>query len=692
MKNTKVIALLIAVLLISSAFGMLVTTVHSSQPPFVEPDYVAVKDTPKMARSPVVIEDPIVPDPTPYYNIGDVATWIYANTYLGGYYTRQFRLVDITANAELWLSATGFGWPTGDPRATPTILPNETQFLINEFENHIYPIDLNYFGTPMVRDGNGAAFGPPGYFNGSSRVVILVMNIRDKNYYVPTYPYYVAGYFDSGITYFTGRNVVTIDSYAWERRLGPLNSQWNTYPNGTQIYVNRPYVYDSTLAHEFQHLIHADWNPSDPAFMNEGCSMYAEYVNGFGIDPSYINSYFYTPSNSLTDWGDQGDNNILADYGESALWTIYLSDHFGGSNFIKHFVQAGIPGIDGVNAALTFFGYKKTTFDTVFHDWRIANIIHADQPGQGRYNYTSIDLADPSIIPINVFPESGVPVPQTDATTAFRPPPNGTITILGLPTGSTRLGPYSSDYIKFTDWNKPGFIYFQGDQSAQYGWTFANGVWWSGFGNMMNAQLISQSVHVNSANPALTLVTKYGMETTYDFGFVQISTDNGLTWTSLSNQYTTSNYATDVQAIINNMPGLNDYNPDWPNYTTMTFNLTAYAGKDVLINFRYMTDEFTNYEGWFINSATVSGTALTLAPVYPKATFQVTLLYATVVGGKTLYLPLDMWLTKDNKGMTVAFPFKQSYVVMIVSPNMPQGTVDYTFQATTKPIFKFCDP
>jgi bacillopeptidase F (M6 metalloprotease family) len=56
----------------------------------------------------------------------------------------------------------------------------------------------------------------------------------------------------------------------------------------------------------------------------------------------------------------------------------------------------------------------------------------------------------------------------------------------------------------------------------------------------------------------------------------------------------------------------------------MIFDLTAYAGQTVMIGFRYMTDWATTYEGWWINSATVGGTALTLAPVYPSASYQVT--------------------------------------------------------------------
>jgi hypothetical protein len=200
---------------------------------------------------------------------------------------------------------------------------------------------------------------------------------------------------------------------------------------------------------------------------------------------------------------------------------------------------------------------------------------------------------------------------------------------------------------------------------------------------------------VDSANPTLTLVTKYGLESYWDFGFVQVSTDNGQTWTSLANAYTTSDYYTDVQEIIDNLPGLTDYNPDWPDWTTMTFDLSAYAGSTVMINFRYMTDEGANYEGWFINTADVSGTALTLTPYppYTKASFKVTVVHAIVCDGHTIYVPLEMWLTgTTQKGMGVGYAKRPTYVIMVVSPIMHEGTVDYNFQVTKTPLFKFlCD-
>ena len=140
--------------------------------------------------------------------------------------------------------------------------------------------------------------------------------------------------------------------------------------------------------------------------------MYAEPLCGYPLAWGDVDSFLFTPDNSLTEWGDQGGINILADYGSSLMWAVYLSDTYG-TGFLRQFVQAGIPGIDGINAALDFFG-ETDTFEDAFHDWRIANLIHA-----GDYNYDFMDLAetDPTRI-YNVdatmsFPITGVEFGET---------------------------------------------------------------------------------------------------------------------------------------------------------------------------------------------------------------------------------------------------------------------------------------
>jgi len=613
------------------------------------------------------------PEHHSYYEVGDWWLWFIYDDYYGYVDFDWYQLRAIGEVAEVWVQEDMSFPPETPPKPNPTnppiITDEEIAFLLEEFENNIYPTDTGYFGSPDVHDGSNDAWGYGYWYEETGRNVILISNVRDAHFYT-NYPYYIAGFYWGLYEFYFDRNIISLDCYDWEHRLGPEGTEW--LPGE---YVTRPHVYDGVTAHEYQHLIHADYNPGDPSFMNEACSTFAEILCGYGADWSSINSYMYTPDNSLTIWGDQGDINILADYGAAQLWATYLNDHYG-EEFLGYFVQAGIPGIDGINAALEYFGYRER-FDDVYHDWRLANLIRSDFPGCDKYNYKTIDITEAD--PIFTHKISGLPVDWTKGTDF-----GTTKTNLNYDTLISKVGPYGSDYIVFEDWKKIGKIYFDGDDSATYAWTLTDYGWWPGSGNLIDLQLIGQA-YVDPADPTLTLITAYSIEAYYDFGFVQVSTDGGQTWTSLENEYTTHDYYTDVQAIINNLPGITGFSPDWPDFTTMTFNLTGYKEQTVMIGFRYMTDQYVNWDGWFINSATVSGIPLELEPVYivvDEADFQVTIVYAIEVHGHTIYIPLDMWLNdKTERGSMLAYT-NSIDAIMVVSPTMQEGFVDYTFKAT----------
>jgi hypothetical protein len=662
-----------------------------------------------------------------YFNVGDAGIWSYYDGFYGGIVFTYYWLKYADSNVEIWVQQNlNWGrpsawtgtfpyppeWRTNPPKG-PTDL--QLQYLASEWGNKILPNETAFFGAPLTHDGTNAQLPgllglPADYYTGAdNRQVILVCNIRDENYYLPNYggpgvayPYKIIGvHISSYEAVYYDRNVITIDAISFDRQCGPPGYTWP----GAAGPVTAPYAYESTIAHEYQHLLHFELCPGDVTFMNEGCSMYAEFLCGYGIDPSYPNSYFYTPDNSLTEWGDQGDINILADYGAGALWTIYLSDHFG-AGFLQYYFNSGGGGIDGINAALAHFKYKDR-FDDVYRDWKLANLIRADFPGCHKYNYESINFNDPAYIPLRVNEIGGLPVPVKKGTDF-----GNTFTILGYDTGVSQVASYGSDYVSFENWSRPGFIYFDGDDIATLpppvytSWTLTADGWYSGTGVDLADGYLAGNVLVSTSNPTLTLVTAYGLESFWDFGFVQVSTDGGKTLTSLANAYTTTDHDSGaLPAIIASLPGLTDYNPDWssPNvpplstdFTTMTFDLTDYAGMTVLIVFHYMTDWMTTYEGWWINSATVGGTALTLAnwtpppPTPPAVKFQVTLVQTLVVGKMTLYIPWDMKLNTKNKGMGVGIASKKDVVILVVTPIMDAGTADYQFQATKLPLFKFC--
>jgi hypothetical protein len=345
--------------------------------------------------------------------VGDVKTWLTLDDYNGYYFFTDFKLRAIGTYGEVWVQVDR-NYTAGDPRNDPLYTdadgryhyPEVTQaqidYLLDEFDNNIYPKVSTYFGAADYHNGSYSlleAWGyvPPDYYDEENgRTVILIANVRDSMYYDPTYPYYIAGFYSSSFEAYFDRNVMTIDSHQWYRRTGPEGSTWDSevVPGLTYPPVDRENLYESIFAHEYQHLVHADHNPDDPSWMNEACSNMAEPYCDYPIDYGQVQRFLFTPDNGLTAWNDQGDLNLLADYGAVFLWAMYLNDHYGGTDFFSHFVQSGIPGVDGIEATLDYLGYDEDFID-VFHDWRITNLLQRDH---GRYSYETLDL-DPATNP-----------------------------------------------------------------------------------------------------------------------------------------------------------------------------------------------------------------------------------------------------------------------------------------------------
>jgi len=113
-------------------------------------------------------------------------------------------------------------------------------------------------------------------------------------------------------------------------------------------------------------------------------------------------------------------------------------------------------------------------------------------------------------------------------------------------------------------------------------------------------------VSVPDGSPTLTFDTSYSTEPTFDSFFIQVSTDGGDTYHSLANADTTCDLDPGAEpALKNNCPGLNGDSGGWK---TETFNLTPYAGQDVLLAFRYITDANTRGAGVWVDNINVGGT------------------------------------------------------------------------------------
>ncbi|MHA2276514.1 MAG: hypothetical protein ACXAC2_12135, partial [Candidatus Kariarchaeaceae archaeon] len=337
----KIFSLVLVAALLVSALGIVLISASTDQ----YPDYAPMDVGPALRGSkPKLNFDPS--DLTQLsagsgssvassYVVGDIVTGLWYDD-LSGLWLMDYEVRAIGTSAEVWV-ALDLEWPAGDTRPTPVVTDEQVDYLLNEVDTNIYPTDTNYFGEPDLHDGSNAlmaAWGFGDYTDESGRSIIVISNIGDDNYYDETYPSYIAGFYWGVMEDYFDRNIINIDAYQWEERVGPDGA--------------RPYLYEGVIAHEYQHLIHADYLPGDETFINEGFADFAGMLCGYGIPWDHINTYLATPDNSLIHWGDQTDLNILADYGAAALFAIYLNDQFG-DNFISDFMATGIPGFDGLN-------------------------------------------------------------------------------------------------------------------------------------------------------------------------------------------------------------------------------------------------------------------------------------------------------------------------------------------------------
>ncbi len=224
-----------------------------------------------------------------------------------------------------------------------TVNATDVEYLRTVFEDStaadptkgIYELDTAMFGLSSDIDDNG-------------KTNILVYNIDDND---------INGYFSpsdlQGGSYSNQMEIVYIDEN----------------PHGSGI--NSSYCY-ATLAHEFQHLIHANYDSNESLWVNEGLASFAQWVTGW-ISPYWMMLFTQNPDNNLVQW------NADADYPQSYLFMQYLYEHYkiGENNIIHNLVPLPENSTDGIDEALAITGWgPDVTSKEVFKNWVTANHIN----------------------------------------------------------------------------------------------------------------------------------------------------------------------------------------------------------------------------------------------------------------------------------------------------------------------------
>ena len=571
---------------------------------------------------------------------GNPEWWVYVDDdYLGLEYLQKFDLILEGEHCIIWIGLNDtielrngtvvsdyydpvaeefhFFYPwtnTGDgdghwPGYHDIITMENLTYIVDKFDNVIYPTDTAFFGMPVER--------PPG----NTKIDILIFNMRDESFYSPeTVTWYIAGYFSSAASQANTRNIIHIDTYEWPWRLGPD-------PPITPGGLYRPYTVEGIIAHEFEHLIHFDMDNDEFSWVDEGCADFAGYLCGYGFPTGHIEEFLlYFWEESLTMW-----EGYLSDYGACFMFMFYMSEHYGGADTISAIVAEKANGIEGVNNVLVALGVLKD-FDQIFQDWAIANYLDDTTFADGIYGYYALDIPsdDTEWMSIqlamylwnlwygdkvfgwyeDMYPALGYPYPYgvTKPYTAnyilygqLMPP------VLGYPSGpkpGLRFG------------QKGVNIIFDGRETegvAPYGGEYE---WYSNLGNWQWNRL-GQEFDIPEGGANLTFWTYYEIEEDWDYGYVEVHDLTDDTWTTLPGLMTTTTLPY-VQDNPNVPPGFEpgDYfeNATWNALTGLSedwyqevMDLTPFANHTIELYFTYWTDGAWIEAGWFIDDIEITG-------------------------------------------------------------------------------------
>ncbi len=166
----------------------------------------------------------------------------------------------------------------------------------------------------------------------------------------------------------------------------------------------------ATAAHEYQHLIHYNYDLFEQTFINEGLPEWAEVMNGY---PARNMSFLNDPATyniRLLEW-ESGDN-ILLDYQRAGLFTGYLAERMGPEALgaITRNPNRGRRGYEEI------INQQGLDFEELLKDYHTANLLNSSALDPA-FQYLNPTFANVSTIPTTEV--NGQFSTETPSTTTF---------------------------------------------------------------------------------------------------------------------------------------------------------------------------------------------------------------------------------------------------------------------------------
>ena len=428
--------------------------------------------------------------------------------------------------------------------------PRDLQRLADTFENEIYPINREFFGSEWT----------PGV-DGDPHLYILYAGGLGGS---------VAGYFSS---------------------VDEVPPQANEFSNAHEMFLisadlvrlEDEYAY-SVLAHEFQHMIHWYRDRNEDTWMNEGFSSLAMFLNGYSIGG---HDFLYTldPDIQLTTWPDNPESRT-PHYGSSFLFLTYFLDRFG-EDATKALVaepENGMVSIDKVladNGVVDEDSNETLSADEVFADWVVTSYLQDASVGDGRFTYHNYSNA---------------------------PKPSETEQLDSCPVDwQTRdVSQYGVDYIRI---NCRGEFNLRFEGTVQvgvlpedpYSGAYA---FWSNQGDESDMTLTREFDFSSHSGPlTFSYWTWYDLEKDYDYLYLEASLD-GETWQILQTPSgTEEDPSGNSYGWAYNGPSGGNAGPQW---IQESVDISQFAGQRVQLRFEYITDAAVNGEGFLLDDVAIT--------------------------------------------------------------------------------------
>ncbi len=569
--------------------------------------------------------DPYVNKTAPNYQVGRVDTFYVAQA-TSGYFTMKATLLYKTPHA-YWYVQNDMGIPHDKLMAALRISAHD-------FETHVYPTDHAAFGKEWT----------PG-IDHDQHITVLCANLPG-----------VGGYYSAEDLY-----TRAVNPYSNQRKM--------LYVNITSYQLGTP-DFDSTIAHEFQHMIHWYQHERDDTWINEGSSVLAQVLNGYSAD-GQDSAFAAAPGTQLDNFcygaPECDDNMAYAYYGAGFLWMYYLYQHYGGDKAMRAVLaDKSLSGMTLFDDVLARLGSKDRARD-MFRKWVIANLVDDPTIDGGIYGYR--------------------PTYQGCCIHA-----SVTATTIHYPyTRRARVNQFATDYVELQPSGASTLhLSFSGDPTVPIVANTpiqGNMEWWSNRGDEMDSTLTRTLDLRHVRHATLQYDIWYAVEQDFDYGYVEVSTDGGRTWYTLHGQHTTdtdpngANFGNGYTGLSTKQPG------NHGGWLHESVDLSPYAGRVVQVRFEQITDDAFNLSGLTLDNIRVPEIGFADAPgdagwkthgwvrvsnILPTQWLVQMVLYTTT-GVKVRQMTLSP--TGDGTATISGLGKDVKRVVLAISPTAPQTTI-----------------